>query len=82
MQDDIRAELKGYLTGEILNDPTYPLGDDEPLITSGLIDSFSLVDIALWAEGAYGVKIDDTELTADNFDTVAELAALIDGRRA
>jgi acyl carrier protein len=79
---DIRAELKDYLTNEILNDPTYPLGDDEPLITSGLIDSFSLVDIALWAEGAYGVKIDDTELTADNFDTVAELAALIDGRRA
>jgi acyl carrier protein len=79
---DIRAELKDYLTNEILNDPTYPLGDDEPLITSGLIDSFSLVDIALWAEGAYGVKIDDTELTADNFDTVAELATLIDGRRA
>jgi acyl carrier protein len=79
---DIRAELKDYLTSEILNDPTYPLDDDEPLITSGLIDSFSLVDIALWTEGAYGVKIDDTELTADNFDTVAELAALIDGRRA
>jgi acyl carrier protein len=78
---DIRAELKDYLTGEILNDPTYPLGDDEPLITSGLIDSFSLVDIALWAEGAYGVHIDDTELTADNFDTVAELAALIAERR-
>ncbi len=81
MPDDIRAELKDYLTSEILNDPTYPLDDDEPLITSGLIDSFSLVDIALWAERAYGVHIDDTELTSDNFDTVAELAALIAERR-
>lgn len=79
---DIRAALRDYLTGEILNDPTYPLDDDEPLITSGLIDSFSLVDIALWAEGAYGVRLDDTELTADHFDTVAELAAVIAGRRA
>jgi acyl carrier protein len=79
---DIRAELKDYLTREILNDPTYPLDDDEPLITSGLIDSFSLVDIALWAEGTYGVKIDDTELTADHFDTVAELAAVLAERGA
>jgi acyl carrier protein len=79
---DIRAELKDYLTREILNDPTYPLDDDEPLITSGLIDSFSLVDIALWAENTYGVKIDDTELTADHFDTVAELAAVLAERGA
>lgn len=78
---DIRTALKGYLTRDILHDPDYPLGEDEPLISSGLIDSFSLVDIALWVESTYGVHIDDTELTADNFDTVGELAATIEERR-
>lgn len=70
----VRPALRAFLTQEILNDPDYPLKDDEALISSGLIDSFSLVDIALWAENAYDVRIEDNELTADNFDTLAKLA--------
>ncbi len=77
---DLRDALRGYLTAEILHDPAYPLGDDEPLISSGLIDSFSLVDIALWVEQTYGLRIDDNELTADNFDSVAELADYVGAR--
>lgn len=79
---ETRSEIRQYLTGEILNDPGYPLDDDESLISSGLIDSFSLVDIALWIEQTYGVHVDDTELSADTFDTVAELAQFIEARRA
>ncbi len=75
---EIRAAIKTFLTTHILNDPGYPLTDDEPLISSGLIDSFSLVDIALWVEKTYGLRIDDNELTADNFDTVAQLAKRIE----
>lgn len=70
----VRAALRDFLKREILHDLQYPLKDDEPLISSGLIDSFSLVDIALWVESTYGLRIDDNQLTADNFDTVAELA--------
>lgn len=79
---DIHEQIREYLTGDILNDPHYPLENDEALISSGLIDSFSLVDIALWVEETYGVHIDDTELTADNFDTVDALAAHIEANRS
>ena len=78
---DIREAIREYLTAELLNDPHYPMTFDEPLISSGLIDSFSLVDIALWVEGTYGLHIDDTELTADNFDTVNQLAAHIEANQ-
>lgn len=78
---DTHSSLREYLTRDILHDPAYPLRDDEALISSGLIDSFSLVDIALWVEQTYGLHIDNTELTADNFDTVDKLAAYIEERR-
>ena len=78
---ELCAALRTYLTSEIINDPDYPLGDDEPIISSGLIDSFSLVDVALWIEERYGVHVDNTELNADNFDTVAELADYIENNR-
>lgn len=74
----IRAQLRDYLTADILRDPSYPLDDDEPLISSGLVDSFSLVDVALWVEQQFGVHLDNSELNADNFDTVAELAAYVE----
>ena len=77
---DLREDLRRFLTADILNDPGYPLRDDEALLTSGLIDSFSLVDIALWAENNYGVRLDDSELTAEHFDTLAELASVIEQR--
>lgn len=79
---DLRTSLRDFLTRNILKDPNYALEDDEALISSGLIDSFSLVDVALWVEDNFGVHINDTELTASVFDTVAQLASLIQARRA
>ena len=47
-----------------------------------MIDSFSLVDLALYVEDTFNVHIDDSELNADTFNTLAELAALIASRSA
>jgi len=47
------------------------------LISSGLIDSFSLVDVALIVEDLFNVRIDDAELNADTFDSLDQLADLV-----
>ncbi|MEE8120545.1 MAG: acyl carrier protein [Anaerolineales bacterium] len=77
MQDQIAT----YISSELLKDPTRKIAFDEALISSGLIDSFSLVDLALYIEETFDARIDDTELTADVFDTIEELVALISARR-
>jgi acyl carrier protein len=56
--------------------------ETEPVISSGLIDSFSLVDLALFIEDKFGVRIDDSELNAQTFDTLAQLADLIESRKS
>jgi acyl carrier protein len=78
--DDIRNGLRVFLTKDILKDPSYLLEDDEALISSGLIDSFSLVDVALWVEKTYGVKLQDNQLNANTFDSIAQLADLIQSK--
>lgn len=75
-----KDQLRAFIAREILRDPDYAIGDDELLISSGLIDSFSLVDLALFVEQSFGVRLDDTELNADTFDTLNALVALIDSR--
>lgn len=81
MDDTIYHELSQFIAIEILKQPQREISVDEPLISGGLIDSFNLVDLALFAEDKYGVHIDDTELNAESFDTLAQLTALIEARR-
>ena len=74
-------QLSNFLAEKILKQPNRKIAADEPLISSGLIDSFSLMDVALYVEDTFGVRIEDTELNADTFDTLTQLAALIDSRK-
>jgi acyl carrier protein len=76
----MKEQLAEFITTQILKDPNRALADDEALISSGLIDSFSLVDLALFVEDTFGVRIEDSELTSDVFDTLSELASLVEKR--
>ncbi|MGQ9832881.1 MAG: acyl carrier protein [Candidatus Villigracilaceae bacterium] len=81
MDDAMLATLSEYITTKILKQPGRSLGPQESLISGGLIDSFSLVDLALFVEDTFGVHIDDTELNANTFDTLEQLLWLIEARR-
>ena len=79
--EEIINKLAAYITGQILKQPKRAIRPDELIISSGLIDSFSLVDLGLFIEDTFGVRIDDTELNANTFDTLEQLAKLIQDRR-
>lgn len=81
MTQEIQDKLNTFITTEILKQPGRSLAPDESLISGGLIDSFSLVDLALFVEETFGVKVDDTELNAQTFDTLSQLTALIQSRQ-
>lgn len=55
---------------------------DQALISGGLIDSFSLVDLALFVEDTFNVHLDDSELNEETFDTLDQLAELVASRAA
>jgi len=75
------AKLAAYIAAEILKQPKRNIRPDEALISSGLIDSFSMIDLSLFIEDNFGVRIEDTELNAETFDTLEQLAALIQSRK-
>ena len=81
MTAEIITTLEEFITKKILKQPDREIAPDETLISGGLIDSFSLVDLALFVEENIGVRIDDTELNADTFDTLTQLAELIKSRQ-
>ena len=81
MEDKTYSKLANFISEDILKQPSRTISPVEPLISGGLIDSFNLVDLALYIEDHYGVHIDDTELNSETFDTFEQLTALIEARR-
>jgi acyl carrier protein len=80
MSTDMKQALAAFIAAEILKQPGRQINPDESLISSGLVDSFSLVDLALFIQDTYQVRIDDTELNADTFDNINQLSALVNSR--
>ena len=78
---DTTSQLSNFIAGTILKQPNRAIDPNEKLISSGLIDSFSLMDLALFVEDTFGVRIEDTELNAETFDSLTQLTALIESRR-
>ncbi len=81
MTTEIISPIAKFIAEKILKQPNKVISADEALISSGLIDSFSLMDLALFIEDTFGVRVEDTELNAETFDNLNQLAALIASRK-
>ena len=78
---EIIPQLRTFIAAKILRQPGRAIAADDALISSGLVDSFSLMDLALFVEDTFGVRIEDTELNAQTFDSLTQLASLIESRQ-
>lgn len=81
MSDEISTQLTKYISADILKQPDRVIQSHEALISTGLIDSFSLVDLSLFVESTFDVRIEDTELNIETFDTIADLSEIIRHRQ-
>ncbi len=50
---------------------------DTPLISSGLIDSLSMVSLKVFLEQTYRLRIPDREASAEAFDSVSSLVRML-----
>jgi acyl carrier protein len=80
MEVEIEEKLKIYILTSVMKQPNRILDPNMALISSGVIDSFNLVDLALFVEDEFGVHIDDSELNSATFDNLNQLIRLIESR--
>ncbi len=73
----IRQKLRAYITRELIRDNTYPLADDEGIITGGLMDSFALAQLSVFVEEQFAVYIPDPELTVAKMITLDQIVARV-----
>jgi acyl carrier protein len=57
------------------------LGFDDPLISTGIIDSFGMLEVLAFLEDTFGVTIDPMEQEITELETVRQIAALVENAR-
>lgn len=76
--DEIRKTVREYVVREYLEEgDDREITDDTPLITGGIVDSFSMVSLKRFLERKYDIQIPNEQATPQAFDTVASIAELV-----
>jgi acyl carrier protein len=55
---------------------------DDDLLESGILDSFNIVSLAMFAQEHFGVEFESDDLARHNLARLSSLVALIQARRA
>jgi acyl carrier protein len=72
---DAAKEMIDYICKEIIRKPAVEITVDTPLVSSGLIDSFSLVDVLSKLEEVTTMRIPAGKVQPKNMDTVSLMLA-------
>ena len=74
----MEEKLIAFITHEFLSDDNVEITEDTKLISSGLIDSFSLVSLQTFINKEFGKRIPAPKITAESFDTIRQMIKIIE----
>jgi acyl carrier protein len=77
--NDTERVIRDYVVKEYVEEgDDRPIGENTPLISGGIVDSFSMVSLKRFLEKTYEIRIPDAEATPAAFDTVSSIATLVE----
>lgn len=78
MSEDVKKMIIDYVKKEYLEeDSGVEVNENTKLISSGIVDSFSMVSLKMFLEKKFQVKIPDDKATPEAFDSVNNIINLL-----
>lgn len=77
--DNMKDLVLEYVINEYQEDEDDEITYDTPLISSGFVDSFSMVSLKVFLEKKFNISIPDDEATPEAFDSVNKIVDLVKG---
>ncbi|MBI9054955.1 MAG: acyl carrier protein [Bacteroidales bacterium] len=75
--EDMKGIILEYVIEEYADDEDDEITFDTPLISGGIVDSFSMVSLKRFLETKYKISIPDDKATPEAFDTVNKIVVLV-----
>jgi acyl carrier protein len=80
MQNEMHDTFRKFIANDLIGDPNYQLDNNQSLIKGGIIDSFSLVQVGLFIEKTWNIKVPDRDLTTEKMNTIDSMVAYVQSR--
>ena len=77
MDEEMKDVVLQYVIDEYLEDEDEEILYDTPLISGGIVDSFSMVSLKRFLENKYKISIPDDKATPEAFDSVNKIVSLV-----
>ncbi len=75
---DIREDLTRYMQSKLLSEAAgVTLQPETEVLRQGIIDSFGVFQVVNFLEEKCAIRIDDEEITVDNFQTIDAIAQFV-----
>jgi acyl carrier protein len=79
---DVRRETRDFIEREFLYmHPDIELADGDALLALGIIDSLGFVELVEEVQSRYGIRVDDIEITEENFGSIEAIARFVEQKR-
>ena len=80
---DIKNQIRQYISENLtFDDSASELDDEESFQDTGIVDSTGVMELVMFIEESYSVEVEDHEITPENFDSIANLAAFVQQKKA
>lgn len=76
------ALRKLILESYLFSDNPEDLADDASFMDLGVIDSTGIMEVVIFMEENFGIKVLDTDLLPENLDSINSLVAFVERKQA
>jgi acyl carrier protein len=80
-ENEIHPRVREFVLEKFPQAKKRNLKDDLMLLESGIIDSLGVLDVVQFLEEAFSIKIDDEDLTPENFATLQTIVSFVEHKR-
>lgn len=77
MQAEIKLKIQEYIVGNLLGGDPRGLTDDTPLAESGLLDSFSIIELIMYIEEEFQIKLDYHQIGLESFRSLNTVSQMV-----
>jgi len=79
---DVTAEIRAYIVDRFLFGKGDGLSNSASFMEQHLVDSTGILEVVMFLESKYGIKVADEELIPENLDSIDRIAAFVRRKQA
>ena len=75
---DRKAALAEFIKNEVMKNANANLGDDQDLLSSGILDSLGILQVVAFIDDQFGIQVPDEDVVFENFQSLNALTGYLD----